>query len=347
MSSFYYNLLSGNEKTLYNIIYAALVEGETSISAPPLILGTSNIGRVIEYVKNDHPEFSFSIPWKFTRALAKLVIASPVEYIYETSVNRRFIEDFKRKLNVLCNSDYEKVRYVHDFIINSVDYDHNFIETEIVDPNNHNAMGVLNTGRGVCEGIARLTQLLLEAAGVEAIYCEGKSKTPAKSKIDGHAWNVVRIDGKYFYLDVSNDVCMTDKKVQKSHCYFCLSYDEIIRDRSFTLDAEFRKLQANYDEFSYFRRNGQIFSSVDEIRVWLDGALNKAIECDKRELFLQFKVSEKMLSDRNNSWEALCMSALYGALDKLNAGRGRNKVSFSRKYCADDLGTMGVEFTFE
>lgn len=345
MSLFYYNLLSSSERKLYMDVYATLKEGSRIAPSSPAILGASNIGRVIEYVKNDHPELAFPIQIRYTRGLSRLVFYENIDYVYSAKGNAEFLNQFKEAVNKYCRTDYEKVLYVHDFVINSVEYDHKFIETQIPDPSNHTALGVLDTGKGVCEGIARLTQLLLEAVGVEALYCEGKSKHPTTAKIPGHAWNAVRIDGKYCYLDVSNDVCLTEKKLQRSYCYFCLPYREIAKDRIFDLDREFRALNADTDEYSYFKRNGCLFSSVGDIRKWLDRKLAEALSSRKDTLYLQFKVDEGMLCDRSNSWEALCLSALYGALDSINASRRKSKADFDNKYSIDSLGTVAVKFT--
>ncbi len=344
MSLFYYDLLNESERKLYTDICASLKAGNRNVPSSPATLGASNIGRVIEYVKNDHPEIAFSIKMRYSRGFARLIFLEDIEYICFAKENAKFLSQFKEAVNKCCRTDYEKVIYVHNFIVNSVEYDHKFLETEIPDPSNHTAMGVLDTGKGVCEGIARLTQLLLETVGVEAIYCEGKSKAPATSKIPGHAWNAVRIDGKYCYLDVSNDICLTEKKLQKSYCYFCLPYREIVKDRTFDLDREFRALCADSDEYSYFKRNGCLFSSVGDIRKWLDRKLSEAVLYRQDTLFLQFQVDEGMLHNKSNSWEALYMSALYGALDSINASRRGNKASFVHKYVVDSLGTVAVEF---
>jgi hypothetical protein len=66
---------------------------------------------------------------------------------------------------------------------------------------------VLHRGRSVCEGFARLTKALGEAMGLEIEVVSGWSKgygyTPGQT-FDGptnHAWNAVRIDGKWRLMD--------------------------------------------------------------------------------------------------------------------------------------------------
>jgi hypothetical protein len=52
----------------------------------------------------------------------------------------------------------------------------------------------LNEKEGVCEGIAYTTNVLLRMANVESYLLENSL----------HAWNLVKIDGEYYYIDVTN-----------------------------------------------------------------------------------------------------------------------------------------------
>lgn len=345
MSSFYYNLLNNSEKSLYNSIYSALTSGSNIVPSSPAILTASDIGRVIEYVKNDHPELSFDMPLKYNRALQKLIFHSKVEYIGASHADRAFLESFRRAAIASCGGEYEKVRYVHDFVVNSVEYDYEFLRTKIVDPSNHSAKGALDTGKAVCEGIARLTQLLLEQIGVDAIYCEGKTKEAIRKgdKIC-HAWNAVRIDGVYYFLDVSHDICKTTSRADKCYRYFCLPYDEITSDRVFHLEKEFASLGASSYKYCKCRRKREVLSSSEELREWAKNSLLEAISRGDEELTLQFEVSSRMLSDRGNAWEALCMSALYRATDSINERAHRTAVTLASTEKFHPDGRMTAEF---
>ena len=52
----------------------------------------------------------------------------------------------------------------------------------------------LNKNEGVCEGIAYTTNALLRMANIESYVLENNI----------HAWNLVKIDGEYYYIDVTN-----------------------------------------------------------------------------------------------------------------------------------------------
>ena len=54
----------------------------------------------------------------------------------------------------------------------------------------------------VCEGYAKCYQLLMEKAGIETYYVSGDNVNVKKS---GHAWNLVKINGNYYHVDVCWD----------------------------------------------------------------------------------------------------------------------------------------------
>lgn len=56
----------------------------------------------------------------------------------------------------------------------------------------------------VCEGYARGYQYLCQRAGIQALYIEGRAQNPNGGS-EAHAWNVIRINGKYYLADPTWD----------------------------------------------------------------------------------------------------------------------------------------------
>lgn len=52
----------------------------------------------------------------------------------------------------------------------------------------------------MCAGYARSVQYFLERLGIPCIYVEGSTK----GSTEGHAWNIVLLDGQYYYVDATN-----------------------------------------------------------------------------------------------------------------------------------------------
>ena len=84
----------------------------------------------------------------------------------------------------------------------------------------HSILGAFTEQRFVCEGYAKLFQLLLNYSGIEEIYIIGVGNG------DAHAWNVIQMDdGKWYWFDATwNDYshnysffCCTEDMFTKNH----------------------------------------------------------------------------------------------------------------------------------
>ena len=86
--------------------------------------------------------------------------------------------------------DFETVRYVYQTLIENVDYN-----TKA--KNSQNIISTFLEGETVCQGYAYGTQYLLNKVGIPCTTVEGTAN-------DGnHAWNLVKMDGDYYYLDTT------------------------------------------------------------------------------------------------------------------------------------------------
>ena len=93
-------------------------------------------------------------------------------------------------------SDYEKSILLHDRLA---------AETEYVMQGEHQTVyGALVQGTAVCAGYARAYQLLMQRVGIPAWYVTGSSVSPYGSVV-AHAWNLVQLDGEWYYTDVTWD----------------------------------------------------------------------------------------------------------------------------------------------
>ena len=91
----------------------------------------------------------------------------------------------------------------------------------------HDAYGALINGKAVCEGYTKAFQYLLQKVGIQSFMATGKGNG------DLHAWNIVRIDGKYYNVDLTWD----DVKSDIIYTYFNIT-DEEIKSLSHILDKE-------------------------------------------------------------------------------------------------------------
>lgn len=61
--------------------------------------------------------------------------------------------------------------------------------------------GVIMTGSGVCASYAETFSFLCESIGIEVYYVIGSADNRSGSGFGGHAWNKVKLDGTWYYID--------------------------------------------------------------------------------------------------------------------------------------------------
>jgi len=102
------------------------------------------------------------------------------------------------RLNLGGKSEYDKVKAIYDYICENVKYDYDNLndEAHIL---KYSAYAALCNGTSVCQGYANLFYRLANEAGLDARIVSGISRG------QNHAWNIVRVDGKYYNIDSTWD----------------------------------------------------------------------------------------------------------------------------------------------
>lgn len=94
---------------------------------------------------------------------------------------------------------YDKVKYIHDYIINTTSYD------EDSTLNNGNIYGTLVNHKAVCEGYAETIKYLLDKLDIPCVIVYGDGLKEDGSK-EYHSWNYVRMDdGNWYAIDATWD----------------------------------------------------------------------------------------------------------------------------------------------
>ncbi|MBQ8288898.1 MAG: hypothetical protein IJX76_09075 [Clostridia bacterium] len=134
------------------------------------------------------------------------------------------VQDYLSCLNDSM-TDFEKEVALHDRLAQSVTYTST--------ANAHNSYGALVEGEAVCEGYAEAFQYLLQRAGIQSFVVTGVYENPDTGRRVNHAWNLVRIGGKYYHTDVTWD----DQEKHTYHAYFNLTDTAMQEDHIFDTPA--------------------------------------------------------------------------------------------------------------
>jgi len=125
--------------------------------------------------------------------------------VYGPRLNSKELKQVKKKVTAFVKkyitsdmSDFDKVVACHDYLCNHCTYAPDWSKHQA-----NTAWGALVYGQAQCSGYARAMKALCDAAGVGCKYVHANSKAKAPS----HQWNEVRVDGKWYIVDVQcNDL---------------------------------------------------------------------------------------------------------------------------------------------
>lgn len=131
-------------------------------------------------------------------------------------------------------SDYEKVKYVNDWIVQNTRYSENASASP------HSAYAVAMEGVGVCQGYALLALKLLQELDIPAMYVVGDVESGP------HAWNLVQLDGQWYHMDVTWNDPLPDRGNKVRYDYFLKSDTQMGYDHTW-IAGDYPAAPANYE----------------------------------------------------------------------------------------------------
>ncbi len=118
--------------------------------------------------------------------------------------------------NNITNTDTvrEKIKKIHDYIINNTTYDKERSDKKIINYKSDNAYGVLIEKYGLCGGYTDAMMLFLEIFNIPNY----------KISTENHIWNYVNVDNEWLHLDLTWDDPITeDNKGILDDSYFLIN----------------------------------------------------------------------------------------------------------------------------
>jgi len=115
-------------------------------------------------------------------------------------------------------NDYDKILTIHDYIVNSVEYDVSCLDNPPTCDNDHTAIGIFFDYNAVCEGYAHAMDIMLRALQIPSFRLSSET----------HQWNVVSLDGLWYHVDPTWDDPVTHNGQDiLSHDYFLITTAEL------------------------------------------------------------------------------------------------------------------------
>ncbi|MBQ2873276.1 MAG: hypothetical protein IJE89_04695 [Bacilli bacterium] len=163
-----------------------------------------NSFKTISFTYSDNGKFSLTIEHIYSKEEI-----TAINYIVENKINDIITENMTTE---------EKIKKVHDYVIDSTKYD--TLKTDNIHDDTYksnNAYGVLVQGYGICSGYADTISIFLNELDIENY----------KISNDTHIWNLVYINGVWTHLDSTWDDPISDRNLNRD-TYFLISYDELL-----------------------------------------------------------------------------------------------------------------------
>lgn len=167
-----------------------------------------------------HPYNSFkTISFTYTN---KGAFSLSIEHVYskEEIAEINYIVTNKIKDLITENmTTKDKIKTIHDFVINNTDYDE--LKTKNISDETYKsntAYGVLIQGYGICSGYADTMAIFLNELGIENYKISNET----------HIWNLVYINGMWKHLDATWDDPISEFNANRD-TYFLISYDELTK----------------------------------------------------------------------------------------------------------------------
>lgn len=267
---YYFSLLTEQEQRCYRQMLKGIRAREKEFYLT--VSDDEAVDKIYHAVLKDHPEIYWAhnreSVYKTTYDSADYCLFAP-SYLYSEAemeeIDRAVEECFAQVQASIPTGagDYEKALAVYTYLIDNTEY--------AVSEHDQNIAGTFWKKQAVCAGYAGAFQYLMERLGLPCIYVDGDARDSA----EGHAWNMISLDGDYYYVDATNGdqpeflegdaVQLAEHKttIIDYFCPFPWEYEaNYIADKSFVLP------ECTATDMNFYVKNQGCFDSYDPEEIY-------------------------------------------------------------------------------
>lgn len=257
-NAYYYSQLNKQQQAAYY----AMLEGLKSLSSSFVVprLEGKELFDIHFLLRLDHPELFYSEAIKYRYYDNSTSVEVVPTYLFDKKKVKSHRQAMETRVDKLARpalkySEEDKIQYIHDFICQNIHYD------KLKKQYSHEIIGPLGQGVGVCEGIAKSVKVLADALNLWCIIAISEAN-PEKGIKYRHAWNVLRIQGKYYHFDATFDNSL-GKDNEIRYDYYLLSDKQIFRDHEPVIWAV--PLCSDSDLF-YYKKKKLSFTKLEDVK---------------------------------------------------------------------------------
>ncbi len=235
-----------SRQDLLNIIYTVLNAGmseftfycnDTYPSCIEDIDAISNNRLLLSHINNFINPFNTFQDIRTIRYETTKKVTLQINYTYskenQEKIDKKIDEVLKEKIQPGM-TDEEKIKVIHDYIIENTKYDSDKSDKEISKYQSTTAYGPLFEGYGICSGYADTMKLFLTKLNIPSI----------KVASENHIWNLVYINNEWLHLDLTwDDPVLESGKEIIDYEYYLITTEELYNktDKQHFFDKEIYK----------------------------------------------------------------------------------------------------------
>jgi len=281
---YYFTHLGEVKKKIYSELLSGLTNFDDKIPIPYADINT--VSEIFKFVLLDNPLVHYAPTFTHWSDSNNEICTIEPKYKYSKSISKRWHNDIIRyllKFDTVCNkSEYKKELFVHEYCLNNFCYDYSF------DEKSHTIMGPILENRAVCEGIAKFVKLVFDYVGLKSIVVTGDAENPDNSQMEGHAWNIVEVEGELYHLDVTFDMTLTSDRSAHRYDYFNLPDNDILVDHVIGVSTP----KCNAVSSNYFHVNSMYIDSLEKLK----GYAGNSIRRGERRIYFKLAQENKSMN---------------------------------------------------
>ncbi|MGN1345894.1 MAG: S-layer homology domain-containing protein [Eubacteriales bacterium] len=199
-------------------LYEAMANGAASVDLSPYKINTDELVQIYSDVILSSPELFYAdntVTYFFNSQ--GHVTRAELAYTMDGEERAAASEAYEKEVNYIVSlvdpslSEAEKALFVHDYLIASCSYD--------VEETRFDALSFFQERSGVCQAYSLAYMAVLRELGMDAVMVTSMEMN--------HAWNLVRVDGSWYHVDLSFDDPSPDRPGRVLHDNFLLDDEEI------------------------------------------------------------------------------------------------------------------------
>ncbi len=333
---YYYDKLNQKDKKIYKAIYDGIMHYKSYVEVPGVNLHEGTVGWIYHCVLWDNP-FIFSVgEYAMWHAVNEDKSRIKMTTLCDTSSEKKYRKQIENKVNKILSvpglqgmTDFQKEVFVHDFVINNIQYDHTLGDGgKKIQP--YTVYGALVEHKAVCEGIAKTVKLLLNMLDVKCIVVSGK--------FDGneHAWNIVKINDWSYNLDVTMDMGRVVHPGMMRYNYFNFKDSDIT---NYDIDNPQMIPECKAIEYNYLIKAAGFVSNYERLKRYIENGLKKKKSC------LYFKINKNI----NDQFTNMSFKEFQEVIDKAYCEVSKDMGINTRRFI-DTTGPneiVSMEITYE